>query len=234
MAQARVQVVQAQQALARAQDTLDDATLTAPIAGTVGALTLAEGASSAGRTATIIGTGGARITIQVPLSVRPLVQVGLAASASPLGSAATAPGTITRISPLATAGTSGTTSTYAATIVVDDPDGLLYSGTAAMTAIDLGTVENVLSVPASAVRPTGGETGTVSVLPYGSDEPRLVDVALGVRGEGRVQILSGVTEGDQVVLADLTAAVPANSNQMQGGSNARPTTSPTPTASPSR
>ena len=237
VAQARVQVLQAQQALARAQDTLADATLTAPIAGTVGALTMTEGASSAGRAVTIIGTGGAQITIQVPLSVRPLMQVGLSATASPLGSAATAPGTITRISPLATAGTSGNTSTYAATIVVDDPDGLLYSGTAAIATIDLGTIEGVLSVPASAVRPTGRETGTINVLPRDSDEPRLIDVTLGVRGEGRVQVLSGVNDGDLVVLADLTAAVPANSNQQQGntGPNARPSTgAPRPTASPSR
>jgi len=69
----------------------------------------------------------------------------------------------------------------------------------AETKVVVGAVNNVLVVPTAAVQ-RGGQSGVVQVLqPDGTT--RQVQVLLGLVGDLNTEIVDGVREGDQVVIA---------------------------------
>jgi multidrug efflux pump subunit AcrA (membrane-fusion protein) len=228
-------LLSAQQTLATAQQSLAGATLSSPITGKVGALSLVKGQASGSKSVTIIGTGAATVTVQVPLTVRPLVQSGEKATVAVPGSTSTLTGTVTQVNPLTSSTSSSSNPTYPATITLDDPQNLLYAGGIASAVVSLGDVSDVTVLPGSAVTPTGVGTGTVQVQAASSGTPSTVQVVTGATGQGLVQIVSGLNPGQTVVLADLNAAVPANSNQRQApGGSSTSTRAVQPSAAPSR
>ena len=237
-------LLQAQQQLATAKASLAAATLKAPIAGRVGAVTLVAGQASGSKGVTVIGEGAAVVTVSVPLSVRPLITNGQQATITVPGSSATVTGSVSRISLLSDAASTSGNPTYATEITAADAQGLLFSGGVAGVTVELGSIDNVTVVPGSVVTPTGVGTGTLQVP--GADASaaaRTVSVTTGATGQGLVQIVSGVGAGEAVVLADLNATVPANSFQRSGSRTATtevatpgsaPTAVAVPSATPSR
>jgi macrolide-specific efflux system membrane fusion protein len=81
--------------------------------------------------------------------------------------------------------------------LVQPPAGL-RPGQSASVSITVARADDALSVPSAAVRTVGGQN-TVTVFSGGQQVTRAVEV--GVRSESRVQITSGLTEGEEVVLA---------------------------------
>ncbi len=220
VASAKATLLQAEQNLQSAKDDLAEAELLAPISGTVGTVGLSKGDSASAGTVTIVGTGEAVVTIEVPLKTRGSLSIGAAAKVTPAGSLTSMEAKVTGISLLETSGTSGSTTTYATTIAVSDPDGLLASGAKASVAIPIKAVTGVVSVPVSAVTPTGTGTATVNVLASGATTPTTTTVKTGAVGGGWVEITEGLTAGQVVVLADSTAEIPANATRSRTGSSA--------------
>jgi macrolide-specific efflux system membrane fusion protein len=93
--------------------------------------------------------------------------------------------------------------------LTNPPDGL-RPGQSASVVITVAEATNALSVPAAAVQ-TAGNTSMVTVQENGRDVRRQVQV--GIRGESTVQITSGLTEGDRVVM---TAASPSATSGRTG------------------
>ena len=206
----RANVLAARQKVDSAEDDLAAATLRCPVDGVVGTVTLVKGASSSGRAITVVGSGKADLSIEVPLSVRPLVAVGQAATVTPPGSTDELTAKVTRVSMLATSGTSGSTATYTTTLRAADPAQVLRTGVKADVTIVLRTVSDVLTVPVSAITKVTSTTATVKVLDAGTTAtPQTVTVTTGALGGGLVQIVEGLTEGQRVVLADRQQALPA-------------------------
>lgn len=212
VASAKAKLLQAEQALQAAQDDLDNAELLAPIAGTVGTVELSKGSASSAGAITIVGSGNAQVSFELPLATRTLVKNGQKVTVTPAGSTKALAGTITSISAVETSGTAGDTPTYTTVVTVSDADGLLASGAKASVTIPVASATNAVRVPASAVTPTGTGTATVQVLASGSSTASTVQVTTGAVGGGWVEITQGVDEGDLVVLADNTAALPTNSS----------------------
>jgi HlyD family secretion protein len=105
-------------------------------------------------------------------------------------------GSVLSVSPTATA-ISGVISYYV-TVVLPKGDPRLKSGMTAQAEVLTKEIPGVLAVPSAAVRTQNG-TSVVTVLdPNGTQ--RTVTVQTGATGDGKTQILSGVTEGQQVVL----------------------------------
>ena len=102
VAKAKASLLQAQQGLASAQQDLANATLVAPISGTVGLVGLSKGASASSGSITIVGSGSAVVTFELPLTTRELVKVGQSVTVTPAGSAKTLSGKITAIASLET------------------------------------------------------------------------------------------------------------------------------------
>ncbi len=232
VAKANAALLQAQQNLDTAEANLAKATLRAPITGSVGTVGLTAGASAASGSITIVGSGNAEVSFELPLKTRRLVEVGQAITVAPAGSSRTLTGTITAIASLATSGTSGDTASYSATALIDDPDALLPSGSKAAVRIPVASVTGVLRVPASAVTPTGSGTATVKVVTDRSaSTAKTTQVKTGAMGGGWVEISSGLTAGDLVVLADNTAELPAyQSTRRRTTSTSSATSTGTPVA----
>jgi HlyD family secretion protein len=105
-------------------------------------------------------------------------------------------GSVLSVSPTATA-ISGVISYYV-TVVLPSGDPRLKSGMTAQAEVLTKEIPGVLAVPSAAVHTQNG-TSVVTVLdPNGTE--RTVTVQTGATGDGKTQILSGVTEGQQVVL----------------------------------
>jgi HlyD family secretion protein len=107
----------------------------------------------------------------------------------------TLPGTVTAVSPSASA-LSGVISYYA-TVALAQGDPRLKNGQTAQTAVLTTELDDVLSVPNSAVRRQGDRT-LVTVQQF--DGQRTVEFQPGAVGDDRTQVLSGLTAGDEVVV----------------------------------
>lgn len=87
---------------------------------------------------------------------------------------------------------------YNAYVKLHTPDADLRSGMTADVSISTKSVENVLSVTNSAVKPYQGGRA-VRILK--NNKVVYVPVRLGIRGKDRTQILSGLTEGQEIITA---------------------------------
>jgi macrolide-specific efflux system membrane fusion protein len=99
--------------------------------------------------------------------------------------------------------------TYPVTLALDDTGTGLRDGQTVSAKVLVDQAGDVLRLPASAVRGTG-ERGTVTLMKSGIQQT--VTVGVGLRGDQYLEITSGLSAGDQVVLATVTG----NSSQ-QGG-----------------
>ncbi|WP_410587026.1 efflux RND transporter periplasmic adaptor subunit [Amycolatopsis sp. lyj-23] len=93
--------------------------------------------------------------------------------------------------------TSGSVVSYGAQLALTSPPDGLRPGQSASVVITVAEADNALSVPAAAVQTAGG-TNLVTLQENGQNVTRQVQV--GLRGEATVQITSGLSEGDNVVL----------------------------------
>lgn len=219
----RAQLLQARQQLDTAEANLAEATLVSPITGTVGALDITAGESSAGRSATIVGEGAAQVVVQVPLSHRALVAPGVGATVGNLAAPANLTGHVNQVSVLPTG--EGSPS-FATEVLADDPDGTLFSGAYAEVTLQLAQASDVLTVPASAVTKLTDTTATVEVVDNARDDAAsTVTVVTGRAGQGRVEIVSGLRDGQLVVLADRRLPVPGGISQYQPARTASPSPS---------
>jgi len=87
---------------------------------------------------------------------------------------------------------------YLVTLALTELDPRLQDGMTAQAHIITGVVTNALVVPSAAVRGIG-HTGTVSMVGLGGAR-REVSVQIGAVGEHDAQVVSGLHEGDQVVV----------------------------------
>jgi multidrug efflux pump subunit AcrA (membrane-fusion protein) len=198
----------AQASLDSARQNLAQASLVAPTAGIVGAVSVTVGQQVAARASApqivVLGQGVDQVVTQVGESDIGRVRPGDAATVTPDGQPAPLPGTVVAVG-LLPSGT-GSPVTYPVTIGLTGTPPALPAGSGASVALTVASATGVLTVPTSAVHTDPSGT-SVTVLRDGAATP--VPVALGAVGAGRTQIVSGLQAGDAVVLADLTQPLPS-------------------------
>ncbi|HVV74988.1 MAG TPA: biotin/lipoyl-binding protein [Mycobacteriales bacterium] len=212
--QASIDQAVAQVSVAKAD--LAQATLRSTIDGTVAAATLAHGdrvnASSSDGLVKILGSRQEQATIAVSATQIRRIDVGMPAEILPDGSGRSMQGQVVAIDTAGVTSQSGTTS-YPVTIALPR-DAQAVSGAAAAVTVVVSSVDDVLTVPTSAVHHTGTRS-YVEVLNAGKLGRRSVTV--GAVGAALTQIVSGLQRGQVVVLADLNEAVPSSSSNLGGG-----------------
>ena len=215
-------VTSAEAALSSAQADLTASTLKSPITGTVGSVSLAKNTSSNGKNIVIVGAGAVEVTINVPLASMANVHVGQKANVTPQGATSIAAGSVTSISllPSTSSSSTGTGSgtgqgasttsspTYPVVVLVPDALPALATGSRADVSLLIGTVSKVLTVPNSALTPLAKGQAMAVTLKNGVATPALVKT--GYAGTLTTQVTAGLTAGQQVVLADLSTALPTN------------------------
>lgn len=105
---------------------------------------------------------------------------------------------------------------YTVYIDVYSPQGMLFPTMTARLTINTGESKNTLIVPLSAVKEVKGQK-LVQVMVEG--KPQNVQVQLGLADDEKVEVLSGLKEGDQVVLP---ASKPAAGTGAPGGTGPNP------------
>jgi HlyD family secretion protein len=224
-------------AVAAAQRDVDNATLRAPVAGTVSAVNGVVGeflAPSSGTTALAPGSGAAipgmespsvaqaatgavanparpggtqflvldnidAFQVVVPFSeadaatITPNQRVNVTVDAIPDLSLT---GTVLSVAPSGTA-VSGVV-TYYVTVIISGNDARLKDGQTVRATVVTEEIGNVLTVPSAAVRQENGRPTVTVVEPGGAQRP--VPFEPGVAGPDRTQVLSGLREGQQVLL----------------------------------
>jgi HlyD family secretion protein len=227
-------VADAQNTVADAQRALDNTVLRAPVAGTVSAingavgdfLTAAGGASAlapgsdaripepVGTTATATtAAAGPFITLNdlatyqlvVPFEESDAAKVAanqpvdVTVDAVP---GVTLPGTVVAVAPTADQ-LSGVVSYYA-TVLLNQTDPALKDGQTAQADVRTETRENVLRVPAAAVRQEGGKSVVSIPGPDGNAQTR--EFTPGLVGDQYTEVQSGLDEGQQILLPSATVA----------------------------
>lgn len=210
---AQAQVEQAQLTLQEAREKLDKANLRAPFAGVVTAVHVAEGEQAGGLAVELADTS----TLEVVLNVDEVDVGELAAGQPAIVTLETWPGqeiagTVVRIAPKATAGSSGIAS-YTVRVRLSPTELPVRIG---MTAdADLITAERsgVLLVPIQAItadREAGkAYVNLVSTAPDGRRTITKTEVTLGLKDGDHTEITSGLREGDQVWIGEITTAEPS-------------------------
>jgi HlyD family secretion protein len=200
--------------LSVARQNLAAAVLTAPISGTIAEVNVTSGQQVSGNQSSstadfvIEGAGGEEATTTVSVSDVGEVRVGQPATLTLDGSATPISGRVVSIGMLSTTASSGSAS-YPVTIGLTSAAPTLFAGSDAEVAITLAKVSDAITVPTSAVEGAGAAT-FVTVMKAG--KPVIVRVVTGAAGPVLTQVTSGLTVGEQVILADLGTPLPTNTN----------------------
>ena len=169
---ATASLIEARQSLASAQ-------LTTPIAGTVVSVALATGQTvSAGSTTdavTIISAGSFEVTTSVTSSQVAELKVGDPAEVTVNGTTGALNGTVARVGP---ADTSGSSITYPVVVALPAGSHGIRTGSAANAVIVVRRAVKVLVVPTSAVHTAGTGNSYVTVVRTGQAERRPVTVGI--------------------------------------------------------
>lgn len=202
LARAEARVAQAQAQLEQARIQLDDATLRAPFAGTVALVNVTPG-EEIGQQVPITLLDTSRYQVKVTVDEIDVARVAVGQTVEVLLDALGAPalnGTVKRISPQSEAGKSVTS--YEVVIEIDPGDRPIKPGMTASASIISERRASTLHIPAAAVRTQNGAS-VVSLITTDKDGKQQVadqPVQLGLRAGDQVEVLSGLSEGQQVLV----------------------------------
>ncbi len=220
---AQLSIVQKQNALQDAQNALANYFIRAPFNGTV--------ASVAAHTYDQANSGTTIATVVTPLQLADLSLNEVDAAKIKIGNKAiltfdalptlTLTGSVAQINPLGTV-TQGVVS-YDVKISFDAQNSEIKSGMTVNASIQTGERKNVLVVPQSAVKTQNGQKYILAFVPslpsstlmftgsggVGSNNPPVhVPVETGLPDDSNVEIISGLTEDEQIVVRTITATTP--------------------------
>lgn len=102
---------------------------------------------------------------------------------------------------------------YGVTLTLTEPPAGLRPGQSASVEVTVSSASNVLAVPAAAVQTVNGAS-SVQVVENGAETRKTVEI--GVRGDQYVEIKTGLTAGEEVVLPPVTTSTNTNRQQQQG------------------
>lgn len=194
---AKVQYISAKETFNTAAEAYSNYSVTSPIDGYVTSLSVSVG-SIAGQSmaASVANTDALEINTTVSEYLAGMIKVGdqVNVYVSSLGNEPYK-GTITAFSPAPALGTL----TYPVTISLDNESGDLISGMFAEIEIVADQAEETICIPSDAVILKGGNT-VVAILDK-ENIPSYKKVTTGIDNGDFVQILSGINEGDIVVVS---------------------------------
>ncbi|UCF78021.1 MAG: efflux RND transporter periplasmic adaptor subunit [Candidatus Eiseniibacteriota bacterium] len=196
---ARLTMEQARASFVSAEETLRDCTLRAPFSGFVASRNIELGEvivpmAAAAPNFVLLDISSVKVKVGVPESDMGKIEVGQSAALS----VSAYPdiqfeGRVSTLSPLV----GEYTRTAEAEIVVENPGGTLKPGMTAKVSVRVNTRENALVVPESSVR---REVGIATLFVVKDGRARELKVETGIVSSGAVEVLSGLSEQDSVVV----------------------------------
>lgn len=202
-----------------AQSKINDTIIVSPMDGivigkplTVGTL-VAQGVNNPTVIMTISDMSKKQINTQIDETDIPKIQVGQSVVFTIDGyPGKTFKGKVASVSQKATV--SSNVVTYSVYIDVDDPGNLLRPSMTARVSITTGEKQNVLTVPLAALK-TDKNGQYVTVIGKGGKNTN-VPITVGLYGDDQVEIVSGVQEGDKLVISYQAQTQTQQKNQHMG------------------
>jgi RND family efflux transporter MFP subunit len=192
-AQAQMQAAQAHYEGAAAQVYYSE--VRSPISGVVADRPLYVGETAGGGTVLFSIVDISHLVARASVPVHDAASMHLGQPATIMGPGAELEGKVTVVSPAV----DPSTTTIEVWVDAPNPGEKLKPGVTAQIAITVGTINDAVIVPESAL--LSSEEGGEKVMIAGSDGlAHESDIKTGVREGGNVQILSGVKPGDQVIV----------------------------------
>ena len=217
----------AENKLSNTQDSVDDYTITAPISGTVITKNAKVGdkisKSSSGTTTMAVIYDLSTMTLEMSVDELDVSSIKVGQSVEITADAVegeTFTGTVTNVS-LQSSYSNGVTN-YPVTVTLDDT-GSLLPGMNVDAKIILDSSENALVIPASALmrgnrvyvkKSTGSGKSGSSNVPDGFEA---VQVTTGIINDDYVEILSGLSEGDEVYISSDSGSSTQTDQMQMGG-----------------
>jgi HlyD family secretion protein len=195
---AAAQVESAKAQFEQAEAQLAYAEIHSPISGVVADRPLYEGEMATAGTPlmTIMDISRVVARVNVPQGQAASLKAGDPATITHIETGLEVPGTVTVVSPA----TDPASTTVQIWIQAPNPGDRLKPGTSVQAEIVSGTIKGATVVPVAAI--LSGEEGGNAVLTVGADSvAHLKKVELGVKQGDKVQIVSGVEPGQQVVIS---------------------------------
>ncbi|MFV0633190.1 efflux RND transporter periplasmic adaptor subunit [Demequina sp.] len=203
----KAEITAAEAALTVAQQQLEYATISAPVAGEVVSVTMAAGdevsASSTDAVITLVADNAYLVSLSVSLTEVQLLAVGQEAQVTLSSTGDVVDGVVASVSNV-NSGNSFSQS-YAVTVAIPDPGFDIRIGAATRMQITVAGSSDVLVVPTSAVTDAAGDA-TVQVLAANGTVSE-VAIVTGAIGSVYTEVASGIEQGDEVVLADLSLEI---------------------------
>ena len=193
---AQSQHSQATEARRAVQAKIKGATLKAPIAGVVTAVSIRAGFDAPSGAAIVIASTTYEVSTNVVESDLANIKVGQTAAVSITALDATVNGKVSAISPVVGDSTSSVVS-YPVTVTLTDRPAAARAGMTADVTITTASATGVLTVPSSALQGTNGSYTVLTLAADGTAQRTPVDVGL-VTSTG-AEIKSGLAEGTAVV-----------------------------------
>lgn len=214
VATAQAQVDSAQVAVEEAETTLDQTVLRAPVAGRVAAVNGVTGEPSTSSSSsssndssdsstdasgfvTLTGTDALQVTADVAEADIADVEVGQPATVTLSASGKEVPATVTGVDSIETV--TNNVVEYGVTVTLEETQGIKL-GQSTQVVVTTGSKQGVLRVSSSALT-TVGDTTTATVRAT-DGSTSTVQVVTGLEGDGFTEVLSGLSDGDQVVLPE--------------------------------
>ena len=196
IATAKAQVESAQAQFRSAEAQVGYSEVHSPIGGVVADRPMYAGEMAASGTPLMTVMDISRVVARanVPQSQALAVKVGAAATVKLTEGALEVPGRVTVVSPA----TDPASTTVQVWVQADNPGERLKPGASVHVTVMVATIKDATVVPATAILP--GEEGGTAVLTIAADSTaRRKKVEIGAREGDKVQILSGVSPGDQII-----------------------------------
>ncbi len=207
---AQSQMAVAQSKLVRDQALFDYSNITAPFAGVVTQRyanlgTLMQGGTNSTQALPLVKLSEEdlfRLVIPVPESYVRYIEIGDQVKVQVPALGRDFPGRVARFSVDVT----GSTRTMHTEVDVPNPQGVLIPGVYAEATLTLDRKGDALVVPLQAVNQGADHASVLMVDPANKIEDR--QITLGIQTESNAEVLSGLSEGDQVVISDRSGLRP--------------------------
>lgn len=231
-------LVQAEESYESAKRALEDATLVAPFDGTVLSVTgnvgdeVSAGSAGSGSSTGSSSTGSTASSAVVILADLDHLEVTATVDQADITTIAEGQAASITIDAIADKEFEGKVTgvdrnpvidqnvvTYSISVSIDKPDKKIQLGMGATINIDLGKKKNVLIVPNLAVRSSNGGKVVSKLIDGESTDVR---VETGLSDEDYTEIVSGLLEGDQIMVDVFSATSTSTQRQNSGFGSGRP------------
>ncbi|MDD4767734.1 MAG: efflux RND transporter periplasmic adaptor subunit [Desulfotomaculaceae bacterium] len=193
--QCRQQINKDQATLDTAQDNYYDYSVTAPIAGLIGAVNVENGGMVSSQTdaAIIVNIDTVKVEASVPESVVNAIKPGTNVSITITSLNKSVEGTVTAVAPKADSTTMG----YPVEVTIANPDGEIKPGMTVKIDLLTGALQKIIAVPVDAVIEQDGQHIVYIVE---DSKAREVYVETGVSNNSQIEITKGLEEGQSLVV----------------------------------